>query len=131
VQDSVSIKVRLVGIDAPEISHNKKEAVQPYSQQSTKYLAGMVLNKAVDIKGYGVDQYNRVLGELLIDGKNINLEMIRAGLAESYKGKAAKGFNTDSYIASEAAAKKKLKGMWSLGDKYISPSDWRKVQKED
>jgi micrococcal nuclease len=131
VQDGVQIKVRLVGIDAPEISHNKREAGQPYSQQSMKYLAGLVLNKTVEIKGYGNDQYNRVLGELFIDNKNINLEMIKTGLAEAYKGKAAKGFNTDSYIVSEAAAKKSSKGMWTLGNKYISPSDWRKMQKED
>jgi len=127
IKDSVQIKVRLVGIDAPETSKKKRDLGQPYSQLAQKYLAGLVLNKEVEIKGYGNDQYNRVLGEIYCDNKNINLEMIKAGLAESYKGKAAKGFNTDSYIASEAEAKKTLKGMWSLGDKYISPSDWRKI----
>ena len=36
--------IRLVGIDAPEVSHKKREPGQPFSQQATKYLAGLVLN---------------------------------------------------------------------------------------
>ena len=40
----IEIKVRLVGIDAPEASRKKREPGQPYSQQSKKYLAGLVLN---------------------------------------------------------------------------------------
>ncbi len=55
--DTIKIKgasgemtVRLVGIDAPEVSHKKREPGQPFSQQATKHLAGLVLNKTVDIK---------------------------------------------------------------------------------
>jgi micrococcal nuclease len=118
---SISIKVRLAGIDAPETSKKKRDPGQPYSQQATKYLAGLVLNKNVEIKGYGNDKYNRVLAEVFIDGKNINLEMIKQGLAEVYRGKPAKGFKVEPYQAAEKNAKKSLKGMWSLGDKYISP----------
>jgi micrococcal nuclease len=57
----IEIKVRLVGIDAPETYRKKREPGQPDSQQSKKHLAGLVLNKTVDIKGYGLDRYNRVL----------------------------------------------------------------------
>jgi len=74
----IEITVRLVGIDAPETSKNKNEPGQPYSQKSTKYLAGLVLNKTVDIKGFGTYQYGRILGVIFFDGKNVNLEIIRA-----------------------------------------------------
>ena len=47
----IEIKVRLVGIDAPETSKKKHEPGQPYSQQAKKYLADLVLNKVVDVKG--------------------------------------------------------------------------------
>jgi endonuclease YncB( thermonuclease family) len=47
----IEIKVRLVGIDAPETSKKKRDPGQPYSVQAAKYLAGMVLNRVVDIKG--------------------------------------------------------------------------------
>ena len=45
--------IRLVGIDAPEVSHKKREPSQPFAQAATKYLAGLVLNKTVEIKEYG------------------------------------------------------------------------------
>jgi endonuclease YncB( thermonuclease family) len=82
----IEIKVRLVGIDAPETSRKKRDPGQPYSQQAKKYLAGLILNRTVDIKGYGLDRYNRILGVIYLDGRNINLEMVKAGLAEVYRG---------------------------------------------
>jgi len=45
--------IRLVGIDAPEVSHKKREPSQPFGQAATKYLAGLVLNKTVEVKEYG------------------------------------------------------------------------------
>ncbi len=58
----ITIKVRLVGIDAPETAKGKRKPGQPYSQKAKKYLAKMVLNKVVDVKGYGLGPYTRVLG---------------------------------------------------------------------
>ena len=118
--------IRLVGIDAPETSKKKHDPGQPFSQQSTKFLAGMVLNKYVDIVSYGNDRYGRTLGVVYVDGKNVNLEMVKAGLAEVYRGKPAPGFDNDPYQKAEDEARSAGKGMWSLGDKYISPKDWRK-----
>jgi len=46
---SVEKIIRLVGIDAPEVSHKKRETGQAFSQQPTKYLAGLVLNQTVEI----------------------------------------------------------------------------------
>ena len=121
--------VRLVGIDAPETSKKKREPGQPYSQQAKKYLTSVVLNKSVDIKGYGLDRYNRILGVISHDGKNINLEMVKAGLAEVYRGKPPREFDTVPYLEAEKRAKEAKTGMWFLGDKYISPKDWRKMHK--
>lgn len=39
----IVIKVRLVGIDAPETSKKKGKPGQPYSQQAKKHLAGLIL----------------------------------------------------------------------------------------
>jgi micrococcal nuclease len=126
VGNDATIKVRLVGIDAPETSKNKRDPGQPYSQQAKKYLTSLVLNKVVDIKGYGLDQYNRVLGAVSLGGKDINLEMIKEGLAEVYRGKPPKEFKSEPYFEVEKEAKGSSKGMWSLGNKYISPREWRK-----
>jgi endonuclease YncB( thermonuclease family) len=126
----IEIKVRLVGIDAPETSRKKKDPGQPYSQQARKYLAGLVLNKTVDIKGYGLDGYSRILGVIYLEGKNINLEVVKEGLAEAYRGKPPHGFDPAPYRNAEREARAAKMGMWSLGNKYISPKDWRRMQRE-
>jgi endonuclease YncB( thermonuclease family) len=121
------LTIRLVGIDAPEVSHAKNQPGQPFSQQSTKHLAGLVLNKTVDIKSHGPDRYGRTLGEVFLDGNNINLEMVKSGLAEVYRGTPAKGQNMELYWKAEEDARKTEKGMWVVGDKYVSPREYRKT----
>jgi micrococcal nuclease len=125
------LTIRLVGIDAPEVSHKKRESGQPFSQQSTKYLAGMVLNKSVSIKEYGYDRYGRTLAVVFLDGKNVNLEMVKAGFAEVYRGEHAKGFDPGPYLEAEKKARAERKGMWVQGDKYVSPRDWRRAQRAE
>ena len=75
VGHDIEIKVRLVGIDAPETSKNKRDPGQPFSEKAPKYLTGMVLDKIVEIKGYGLGPYNRILGVVYVDGKNVNPEI--------------------------------------------------------
>jgi micrococcal nuclease len=123
----IEIMVRLVGIDAPETSRKKHELGQPFSQRSTKHLAGLVLNQNVAIKGYDMDRYNRILGEIFVDGKNVNLEMVKMGFAEVYRGRHAPGFDPGPYDQAEKEAKEAKQGMWVQGDKYVSPRDWRRT----
>ena len=67
------------------------------------------------------DRYGRTLGVVYVDGMNVNLEMVKAGLAEVYRGKPASGFDNGPYQDAEDAARRAGMGMWSLGDKYVSP----------
>ncbi len=127
---TVTRKVRLVGIDAPETSRKKYEPGQPYSQQSKKYLASLILNRTVTITSYALDVYNQVLGEVIWEGININLEMVRSGLAEVNRGNPPKGLDLEPYWKAEKQAKAAMRGMWGLGDKYIGPRDWRRMQRE-
>jgi endonuclease YncB( thermonuclease family) len=122
--------IRLVGIDAPETSKKKRQPGQPFSQKSTKYLASLVLNKMVEIKSYGQDRYGRTLGVVHINGINVNLEMVKVGLAEVYRGRPAPGFDNNPYWEAEKEARQAIRGMWVQGDKYISPKEWRKMQRE-
>jgi endonuclease YncB( thermonuclease family) len=131
VGHDIIIKVRLVGIDAPETSHGKRIPGQPYGQRSKKYLTRLVLNKTVDVKGYGLGPYNRTLGVVYLDGRNINLEMVKAGLAEVYQGRPPRGLDIGPYWQAERDAKRAQRGMWSLGNKYISPKEWRRTHRVD
>ena len=126
-QNGFKSTICLVGIDAPEKSRKKHDPGQPFSQSSTKHLASLVLSKHVDIVSYGTDRYGRTLGVVYVDGKDVNLEMVRAGLAEVYRGRPAKGFDNGPYQKAEDAARRAGVGMWSLGNKYISPREWRRM----
>ena len=66
---------------------------------------------------------------LYANGNNVNIELIKAGLAEVYRGKPPRGFDLKPYSQAEAEAKKAKRGIWSLGVKYISPKGWRKMNK--
>ena len=125
VNNGQKSRIRRVGIDAPEKSRRKHEPGQPFSQKSSKYLVSLVLNKHVNIVFYGKDRYRRILGVVYVDDNNVNLEMVKAGLAEVYRGRPAKGFDNKPYQEAEARSAKR--GMWSLGDKYISPWEWRRM----
>ena len=44
-----------------------------------------------------MDRYGRNLGVVNVEGKNENLEMPKAGLAEVYRGRAKSEFDNDPY----------------------------------
>jgi endonuclease YncB( thermonuclease family) len=122
----IEIRVRLMGIDAPETSKHKREPGQPYSQEAKKHLTKLIHGKVVDVKGYGTHRYGWLLGVVYVDGKNVNLEMVKAGLAEVYRGKMQKDFDAMPYLAAERVARTMQKGMWSMSSIYVSPRVWRK-----
>ena len=98
-------KVRLIGIDAPELS-------QPGGEESREYLRRLILNKGVILeKGYeDRDKYGRLLRFVYIDDTCINEEMIRQGYAEAR-------YITDQfreyYIQLEIEAETAKAGLWS------------------
>ena len=67
-------KIRLQGIDAPEKS-------QAFRNASRKFLAGLVANREVRVAWSKRDRYQRILGTVFVDGKDANLEMLKAGMA--------------------------------------------------
>jgi endonuclease YncB( thermonuclease family) len=73
-----------------------------------------------------VDRYKRLLSTIFIEGKDIHLAMIEAGLAEVYRGTESGNPYKQQYRAAEEAARAAKKGMWVLGDTYESPRAYRK-----
>jgi micrococcal nuclease len=108
------MEVSLAGIVPLKISKIKRGQKQNESHCARNYLAELVLGKVVDIKGYGLDQHERILGVVFLKGKNINIEMVRAGVAEVYKGKTLMGLNLAPYRNVEEEARKAKCGMWAL-----------------
>lgn len=121
------INVRLVGIDAPELSPDLRIPRQPYSDDAKAFLEGFVLNKDVKIRGSGYMGYDVVLGEVFLEDKNVNLELVRSGLAEVLSGNDAPSeLILYPYQKTQLEAKNAERGIWSLGNSYESPGAWRK-----
>ncbi|WP_321494263.1 thermonuclease family protein [uncultured Desulfobacter sp.] len=121
----LEFRIRMVAIDAPETGGSKKNG-QPYSQRAKEALTQLIQGKKVRLKQYGTGGYNRVLAEIFSQDVNINLVMVRRGLAEVYRGRLPESLDFGSYEKAEAAARRRRAGMWSLGKAYKSPKTWRK-----
>jgi micrococcal nuclease len=124
--NQTKLRIRMLGIDAPETPKGTKFPGQPYGKDAEAYLKQLVEGKRVRVEIYGVDRYKRLLSTIFINGKDINLAMIEAGLAEVYKGPESGNPYKPQYQAAEAAARAAKKGMWVLGDHYESPWAYRK-----
>lgn len=117
--------IRLVGIDSPEIGAETLQG-QPFSREAKAYLEHLLNDREVAVKSYGADGYHRQLAEVFVDGKNINIEMIKQGLAEVYQGASPNSLDLSLYLKEEETARKAGKGIWKLGKSYKSPKQWRR-----
>jgi len=125
------IQIDLAGIDAPEMPGGKKKKSQPFSQKALKSLSEMILDKSFSYRACSRIANNRILAVVYSEGKNVNLELVKAGLAEVYRGKLPPGFDIAPYKAAEMEAKKADQGIWSLGSVYISPKVWRRANQKN
>jgi|1048.fasta_scaffold26818_3 endonuclease YncB( thermonuclease family) len=130
--DNTQIKVRLVGIDAPEMgkkSKRKQKEGQSGGLEAKDFLNKLVVGKTVTLRSYGADAYGRNLAEIIVENEPANLRMVSEGLAEVYRGKPPKGFNLQPYLTAQEDAVKSKKGIWK-NEQYESPKDFRKRTKD-
>ena len=82
-------RVRLFGIDTPE-SRTRDLTEKKYGLLSKKYLQSALANGSKKIikthKDQETGKFGRILGEIFVDGKNINMEMCKKGHAVEYYG---------------------------------------------
>lgn len=116
-------KIRLAGIDAPE----KK---QPFGDRSKQHLAEMVFDKTVTVKWDKRDSYGRTLGKVMINGVDVNLEQIKAGMAWWYEKYRKEQSERDQYLysAHEEDARARRIGHW-YDAAPVEPWVWRKKAK--
>ena len=111
--DNKQHKIRLVGIDAPE---NKQQS----GTQSRKALSAKVFQKEVQVDWYEHDTRGLVLGDVFVDDRFINLEMIQEGLAWHYKK-----YSHDPKLAdAENSARRVQSGLWAAPSP-TAPWDYR------
>lgn len=108
---------RLYGIDTPE----KK---QPYGEEATKELKKLVLGQTVTVETTGAKTYNREVCIIKKDGMDINLEMVKRGMAWAYI-QYLKRPHASIYIEAEKEARDKKLGLWKESNP-TPPWEWRK-----
>lgn len=118
--------IRLAGIDSPEKAGRDGQPGQPFADRSKAYLSSLVQRKSVRIDPVGLDPYGRTLGVVYRDGENINLKMLRSGMAEVYRGKLPEAIPRADYFAAEGQARSEKIGIWRLGGRYESPYHWKR-----
>jgi micrococcal nuclease len=116
-----TFKVRLSGIDAPELG-------QPHGHESWQALNSMVSGKKVLLGLVRSDRYGRVLGKVLLDGRDINLQLIHGGYAWYYRKYAEEQSVEDrrNYRFAEIIARKQGRALWGRVNP-IPPWDWRRT----
>ena len=113
------VKVRLLGIDAPEIK-------QAFGKESKMILIRLIEKQNVIVVGNNKDRYGRLIGKVLLDDRDINLEMIKAGAAWHYKKYQTDQLKADRilYSIQEQLAQKTKRGLWKKSDP-LAPWQWR------
>lgn len=106
------LKIRLYGIDAPELK-------QAYGKEAKEYLSALVLKQEVSLIIENKDKYERIVGTIFLKGKDINKEMVKNGYAHAYESFSKK------YLAEQADTKMFKLGLWQ-DEKAVKPSEFRR-----
>jgi micrococcal nuclease len=107
------IKVRIAGIDAPELS-------QPYGRLARAHLVTQAQGKFVAITEVGVDAYGRTVAHIFVGDIDVAKALVREGSAWY-----SRGFSKDpDFPKAELAARIANRGLWALSSP-IPPWDWR------
>jgi endonuclease YncB( thermonuclease family) len=99
-----TLRIRLEGIDTPERG-------EPFSTQARNATRVMMFNKKVQLKVTDVDQYDRLVARIILDGKDSSLELVQAGLACHFTR-----FANDPLLAkAQLSARTAGRGFWAMG----------------
>lgn len=112
--DRIQVKVRLAGIDAPELK-------QPFGNASKQELSRLVFGKEVRVEDKGKDRYGRTLGDVFVGVEWANEAQVRNGMAWVYLQ-----YSRDpKLLEAERQARQGQRGLWR--DKDVAPPwEWRR-----
>ena len=118
VRTDETIKIRINGIDAPELK-------QPFGQASKQAMSSLVFGKKVTIKPDKKELYGRTIARVEVDGRDVSVQMVETGMAHWYQQYAKR--DTELQSAQTKAKSAKL-GVWSVPN-AIAPWEFRKQKK--
>jgi endonuclease YncB( thermonuclease family) len=116
------VTVRLACIDAPETAQGQSAA------NATQTLKQLLASGSLVLRPQTIDKYGRTVAEVYAGGRNVNLELVRMGLAYAYR-EYLSGCDANAYLGAESQAERFRQGVWRWG-KEVKPWDFRKQRKE-
>jgi micrococcal nuclease len=116
LREGKAVKVRLYGVDAPE-------KAQAFGTKARQFTADLAFQHEVTMVSHATDRYGRIVGEALLpDGRSLNQELVKAGMAWWYRQYAP---NDTTFAQLEAEARAAKYGLWADTDP-TPPWEWRK-----
>ena len=102
-----AVRIRLLGIDAPELSMR-------FGRACRDRLARLVAGREVRVLTAGTDRYGRTIGQILMDGRDVNLTQIEMGCAWHYRQFSENQAPEDRnlYALKEIEARQAAIGLW-------------------
>ncbi|HLO88751.1 MAG TPA: thermonuclease family protein [Nostocaceae cyanobacterium] len=118
---SKKVEVRLACIDTPE------KGQQPYYKQATDRLKQILpANQSIQVRSIETDKYKRLVAEIYLNGRSVNLQMVQEGQAVVYRQYLKACDSTkNQYLQAEATAKSQKLGFWKQPNP-VTPSDFRR-----
>lgn len=111
------VKIRLIGIDAPEDRNAFHKKKHPFGILSKRYLDSLILNKNIRLE-YDVDsldRYGRTLAYAYLNDLFINENMIKNGYALLMTVPPNVRF-APQFVEGQNYARSNRLGLWNLGD---------------
>ncbi|MBX9725048.1 MAG: thermonuclease family protein [Candidatus Obscuribacterales bacterium] len=117
-RDNRPVRIRLNGIDCPE-------KAQSFGMKAKELTSSLCFGKTVTVNDLGKDRYGRVIGELTVNGQDVNQEIVRNGLAWWYRKYAPHDRVLEKL---EVEAKQEKRGLWK-DENPTPPWDFRHSKK--
>jgi endonuclease YncB( thermonuclease family) len=117
--ESLNLKVRLRGIDAPECG-------MPFGPQAQRFLEQLVLGRTVQMAKMGRDRYGRTVATLAVGEHDVGFALLQAGLAWHdwrHHPPRLQGA-TGHYAEAQQRAVLSFAGLWSE-PRHVAPWQWR------
>lgn len=116
-------RIRLVGIDAPELHQTCKDAGgrnYDCGVVSAAQMRAHIASNALSCQPEGKDRYSRILAVCFIGSEDVNAWLVTEGLAVAYRRYRL------AYVSQEEAAQAAHRGLWAglsscrgIGGRYI------------
>lgn len=119
-QSDEKVKVRLAGVDCPE-------SLQIHGGNAKQFLKTLVEGKRVRIVPETVDQYGRTVGMVLVNGANINEQIVSNGHGWVFRKYCTEDY-CNEWLKLEDKARKAKAGLWQ-DTNPTPPWEWRAEQR--